>query len=911
MAYEQTISETAIQAPGSVVSVQETFGMSPTGWAEFLRSEIAAAERDKRVVRWRDRGNRCVARYRDERAYDAIQNDTRKYNIFWSNVQTLLPALFGAQPEPLVERRYNDPDNVARVAALILERVLKYQMDAQQGWVPGVRNALQDRLIPGLGVLWVRYEEHDDTPVADPNAPANEKVGNVTNSYAEPPPTPSPDKFRTMVDYVYWQDFGFVPSRVWDEVPMVWRKVYMTRDELVQRFGKKVGNDVPLNYVPLHHTKDGAAPTDVPTSGIFKQAEVYEVWDKRRRVVTWINKDVETPLDVRHDPLELPGFFPCPRPLFATNTTGNLTPVPDYILYQDQAQELDTVTQRLHMLTKACKVVGVYDSEQLPVQRMLTEGIENQLIPVDTWAAFAEKGGLKGVVDFLPLDKVIEVIVQLSQIKQAMIADIYQITGISDIVRGASSDRATATEQRIKAQYASIRLDDMKSQVAQFVTDTLRIMGHLAVKFFPAEILVAQSNIMQSMDGVNMLKEATPPAPPQPPMPAPGAPPGLPPPPGGMAGPGPGGPPVGPAPMPPQQDPQQMVILQAVQLLKSQTVAFRIDIVAESLIVPELEDQRQQAGEFMTSMTQFLQQALPAVQSNPQMAPLMQALMMWSIRRFRVGRDIEGMIDAAMTKIATTPPPPPPPDPKVEALKVKAQMDQQKMAADIQADRERMAMEQQKMAAELQADREKNASRHPGHDGEGRGQNPDHARGSAGRNPDQAGVRADGRRHQDAEYATRGLQQPSRTRAVDGDAAESAHPRPGAEGRGCGEGRRRQGRGLIWRGGDSATTGSWTRWSKSPLRRISSRRCPCMGRLSRSSPRGTGRSSGPGRTSGTTWGSTTSSTSTRPRHSRQRATVMRQAGSGSRCGKCCGNKSTRRFRWAASPVGNTTREETR
>ena len=100
--------------------------------------------------------------------------------------------------------------------------------------------------------------------------------------------------------------------------------------------------------------------------------------------------------------------------IFATNTTGNLTPVPDYVEYQDQAQELDMVVQRLAMLTRACKVVGVYDASQEGVQRMLTEGIENQLIPVDTWAAFAEKGGIKGVVDFFPLDKVIEVITQRS-----------------------------------------------------------------------------------------------------------------------------------------------------------------------------------------------------------------------------------------------------------------------------------------------------------------------------------------------------------------------------------------------------------------------------------------------------------------------------------------------------------------
>ena len=88
---------------------------------------------------------------------------------------------------------------------------------------------------------------------------------------------------------------------------------------------------------------------------------------------------------------------------------------------------------------------------------MLTEGVDNQLIPVDTWAAFAEKGGIKGVVDFLPLDVIIVVVEKLFNIRQQLIQDIYQITGLSDIIRGASNPRETLGAQKIKAQFASPR----------------------------------------------------------------------------------------------------------------------------------------------------------------------------------------------------------------------------------------------------------------------------------------------------------------------------------------------------------------------------------------------------------------------------------------------------------------------
>lgn len=689
--------------PGMQVETLADFGDGPDakkGWAKYLKTEIAAAAKDERVSKWLERGNRIVKRYRDDRSGDDAfaGSDRKKYNILWSNVQTILPAVFGRRPEPMCARRYSDPDNVARVAALVLERTLQYQICAQRDFVDAVRNALQDRLLPGMGTLWVRYQIDGDSP-----------AGDITNDI-----TTSKAQHRAAVDYVYWQDFGFVPSRTWEEVPTVWRRVYLSRGELVKRFGEEIGKEVPLNYTPQHHTSKNSTVTDEPTDSVFKQAEVYEVWDKRRKLVTWINVDMDEPLDVRPDPYGFPNFFPCPKPLFSTNTTGNLTPVPDFVLYQDQANELDVITQRLHLLITALKVVGVYDAEQTAVQRMLTEGVENQLIPVDTWAAFAEKGGIKGVVDFMPLDKIIEVVTQLSTIRGALIQDIYQITGISDIIRGASSPRATATEQRIKAQYASIRLDDMKVQMAQFVTDTFQLMAHLAVKFFPEQVLVAQSAIMQSVDGQRAMKEAQAAAVKQQQaamrqgMPQ-GMPPGMPP-----------APPMPPVP-PPQPPAPVDIIMQAVQLLKSDLLGYRVEVVAESLVEPDLAEERQARTEFMTAITQFLQQAVPGVQQVPELAPLLQGLLMWGVRGFRVGRDIEGLIETSMNAIMSAGPKPPPPDPKAEALKLKAQIDQkqseQEMAADaqrLQAEllqmREEMAADRQRVQDELQAMREKAAA---------------------------------------------------------------------------------------------------------------------------------------------------------------------------------------------------------
>jgi predicted nucleic acid-binding Zn-ribbon protein len=697
------------------------FGKNPKGMADYLRAEIAAA--NKETEDWRKRAARVIKRYRDERDEDVGAGAFRKkYNVLWSNIQTILPAVFGRAPEPVVERRYLDPDNIARISSMILERCLTFQINTQRNFVDGIRNALQDRLLPGMGTVWVRYQVAQDSP-----------TGTVQNDFYAKAMGES-----AVVDYVYWEDFGYVPARTWEEVPMVWRWVYMNREALVKRFGEKIGNDVKLDFVPATRPKEGGVggeTTDEPKTKVIKQARIAEVWDKRRNLVTWLSLEREEPLDAKQDPMGFPGFFPCPKPLFATNTTGNTLPVPDFCMYQDQANELDEITQRLYWLTKALKVVGVYDSSQAAIQRMLTEGVENQLIGVDTWAAFAEKGGIKGTVDFMPIEIVMGVVDKLYEIRGKVIEDIYQITGISDIIRGAGNPSETATAQRIKSQYASIRLEDMKSQMANFVTEVLRLMAHVMTKFFQTETLIAQSSIEQTYDGKLAIKEAKdaqmarmqamqpPPMPPQAQMPPPGpggggAPPMVP---NGMP---PGGAPPPPS-MPPPPPPQPDVMQQAIELLRNgRLLDFRIDVAAESLVEPDRVEERQARSAFLTSITQFMQVGVPAASQTPELAPIIGALLTWGVRGFRVGRDVEGIIDTSIQQLvakAKQPKPPPPPDPRIESAKIKAQADQAGQQADQQQAMAEMQLKMkeaadesnrkmQEMQAQMQADREKVAA---------------------------------------------------------------------------------------------------------------------------------------------------------------------------------------------------------
>lgn len=357
--------------------------------------------------KWEQRAEKILKRYRDERNSDV--DGSKRFNILWSNVETLKPALYASTPRPQVSRRYKDADPLGRQAAMVMERALEFSVDSYD-FDEVMRSAVEDRLLPGRGVARVAYKPTMGRATDMDGNPFEEVV------YEE-----------AVCEYWYWRDFRHGPGRSWEKVPWVAFATMMSRDELKERFGE-IGAKVPLNSKP--------EDADESLEEEFKQARVWEIWDKRSKQVHWVADDFDVMLESGEPPLNLNGFFPCPRPLFSTTTNDNLIPVPDFTEYQDQADELDELTARIHALVCALKVAGVYAADAPELSRLLDEGAENQMIPVDNWAMFAERGGLAGMVSWFPIEQVIKVVLGLYDARDRTKQEMYEITGLSDIIRG-------------------------------------------------------------------------------------------------------------------------------------------------------------------------------------------------------------------------------------------------------------------------------------------------------------------------------------------------------------------------------------------------------------------------------------------------------------------------------------------
>ena len=586
---------------------------------------------NKRFESWESRVEKITQRY-VEKPQDNLTSGAGKsrFNILWSNVQTLKAATFSRLPKPDVSRRFKDQDPVGRVASLILERALDYEVNHYPDYRATLDGGVLDRFIGGRGTAWVRYEPHmraKDDLVDGAQVTEDVDEGQEELDY-ECAPT----------DYVHWEDFGHSVARTWEEVTRVWRRVYMKREALVARFGEEIGKAIPLDAAPDEMKKAG-----LETSTVTDTACIYEGWDKEKKEAVWINKSIKDFLDVRPDPLGLEEFFPCPKPLYGTLSNDSLVPTPDYVLYQDQARELDTLCDRIDGLVKALKVMGCYDAANPVLARIFTEGQNTALFPVKNWAAFAEKQGLKGSIDLVDLKMIYGALeasyMAMAQIKQ----QVYEITGISDIIRGNTDAGETATAQQLKGQYASLRLKDYQNGVAMYSTGLLQLKAQVICNKFHPETIA-------KIAGVNELSET-----------------------------------------------DKQLVPQAMQLLLGERAtnpesespnplrAFRIEVASDSMVYLDEQAEKEARVEFLTATGTFLEKTVAAtVQMGPEvkaiMVPLFMEMLKFGVQGFRIGKSIEGAFDNAASKLsemAAQPPQQPPPDPKMIEEQVRGQLEQE------------------------------------------------------------------------------------------------------------------------------------------------------------------------------------------------------------------------------------------
>jgi len=626
---------------------------------------IASYERS--FKRWEARADRIVKKYKDDSRYD--RNPNARFNILWSNVQTIQPAIFARLPRPDVSRRFRDNDPIGRVASMMLERALEFEIEHYGDYKSAMNNAVLDRLLGGRGVSWVRYEPHfsaDEPGEPDDGYQVTEDSDEAETPEGEENENPERIEYECApVDYVHWKEFGHTPgARTWEEVTAVWRKVFMSRPALVERFGEELGYKIPLDTKPADDKNSYKSE-----EGVY-EAVIYEIWDKETGKALWISKSLGKILDERDDPLQLECFFPCPKPLYSTLTTDSLEPIPDFVIYQDQARELDTLCDRIDGLINALKVRGVYDASSSELQRLFSEGENNTLIPVDNWQAFAEKQGMKGAIDLVDIAPFAAALAQCYQAMEQVKGQIYELMGIADIQRGQTDPNETLGAQIIKSNNASGRLKTMQHAVVDFATSLLSIKAQIICNHFTDESLVQISGAMQLSN----------------------------------------------------EDKQ--MIPQAIALLRDQAAKnFRIEVTSDSMIYQDEQQEKADRIAFLAAVGSFLQTALPTAQAAPEMTPMLCEMLKFGVTAFKAGKQLEGIIDQTADDMrkqyeATKGQPKQPPveiqkaqmesQAEMQKLQMQAQIEQAKLQGQMQLEKAKQEYQAQENKLKFQLEDQRN-----------------------------------------------------------------------------------------------------------------------------------------------------------------------------------------------------------
>jgi len=576
-------------------------------WLEAIQ---AASDEEKD---WRGHASDAICVYTSDEA----QKPGTAFNLFHANVETVVPALYNSTPIPDVRKRYGDRDPIAKNGADAIERVLSYLID-EYDFDAVIESSVLHYALTGRGIARVHYNAGQTEDGMD--------VGVQTVTCRTVP----------------WEAFRRGPAQCWEDVPWIAFRHYLTREDLEDLVGTAKAKDVPLNARSDASNDTGG---DVEKS-IYRRAQIWEIWEKRKREVIFLCDDYKDgPLLRLDDPLNLKDFFPVAKPLYKPRGDDTCVPLCPYQIQRPLLEEIDGVAKRIRNLIKQLRPralgPGNIDIDALAAAD------DGQIVAVADIAAFLDSGGMDKLLAWFPMEPTVKAIQTLYEHRQIVKQDLFEVSGLADIMRGQSDARETKGAQQIKAQWGSLRIQRDQQEVQRFIRDTLRIKAELVSEKFTPENIGA-------MTGMELMP-------------------------------------------------------QAVMVLKDQKARdYAIDIETDSTIRGDLTRNMEQMAQFMQGTAQFMQALEPAGAMGVP-PDVIVAIFSAFARNFKLGKEVDAILDALpeqIKQLAQQPKPPSPEEQKaqmeMQMMQAQAQMDQQKAMMELQAKQAELQMELKAMQAEMQ-----------------------------------------------------------------------------------------------------------------------------------------------------------------------------------------------------------------
>ncbi|MCS6944179.1 MAG: hypothetical protein RMK97_01980 [Sutterellaceae bacterium] len=209
---------------------------------------------------------------------------------------------------------------------------------------------------------------------------------------------------------------------------------------------------------------------------------------------------------------------------------------------------------------------------------------------------------------------------------------LYEVLGISDIMRGATDPDETLGAQQLKAQFGASRMQFTLNEIAQWIANACTIRAEIICRHWQPDTIIKRSNVLATPDA--------------------------------------------------------QLAPQAVQLLKTDEWRWRITVEPDTIASIDYAQERDARTQLLQHLSVLVQNVQPLVQNAPQAVPLVMQLVKWAMASFKVGKEIEGALDQAIeaANAAAQQPPPPPMEIELEKMRHANQLALQQMKSDTERD---------------------------------------------------------------------------------------------------------------------------------------------------------------------------------------------------------------------------------
>lgn len=577
-------------------------------WLQKIR------QAEKREDKWIKDAENAEAAYISDNT--GSTHSLPSFNILHSNVETIVPSIINSPPSPDIRPRHGVSDDplteVLKEVSDGFERAVNTQID-DNALEEEMEASAQDAFMAGRGIIRVKFDADVQEMVSvEPDGtetPIGEQVINE----------------RVIYENVSWRDYREGPAKRWDSVPWI-----CFRHEVSEQERERLENP---EFAKFYEQNDNVDED--------KDCTVWEIWDKEKREVLFLIEESGRVLDVKPDPLELAGFFPIVKPVQPITATGKRVPVCPYAIYEKLAKELDDATRRINAVMKGLKVRGAIAGDG-DIADVIAGADDNEIVTVHNIENIVAAGGLEKAVMWWPVEQAITVLQQLyvqrEQIKEA----IYEITGISDIVRGQSSSRETATAQQIKTEWGSLRIKKMQKLIQRQARDIIKLTVEIMSRHFSIQAISKAAGMQFSP--------------------------------------------------------------QAQDILAQPVDHLRIDIETDSTIRADLTKSRGEMAQFLEGTAQFFSTMAPVVQSAPQAAGPLAKMYAAFARQFSLGKSAEDALDQ-FVEMAEQAASQPQPNPEAEKFQAEMQMKMQELQGKFGLEVEKLKLQAQNLGLDAEVKR--------------------------------------------------------------------------------------------------------------------------------------------------------------------------------------------------------------